>query len=140
MSGKSFITAEDVAVDAIANDELGKQAASVLQFFRGTTIAEIGGLVSSSDAETPAPTDEDSIITGSGNHAESLPEPAGAIRDSMKARQDNLHLDRDEIDPMALPPGAIRDSMKARQANLHLDRDDVDPMALPPGEARQNNL
>jgi len=57
-----------------------------------------------------------------------------------KARQDNLGLDRDDVNPMALPPGAIRDSMKARQANLHLDRDDVDPMALPPGEARQNNL
>ena len=61
--------------------------------------------------------------------------PAGCARNHKKARQDNLHLDRDEIDPSVFS-GAARDHKKARQDNLHLDRDDIDPMAFPAGVAR----
>jgi len=63
----------DVSVDAkIANDDLGKLAASELHFVRATTTttttAMIGGLDSSSFVLIPAPTVEESIGTGSGNH------------------------------------------------------------------------
>ena len=63
------ITDEDIAIDAIANDDLGNQAATKLQCFRATTIAEVGGLVSSSGAETPAPTGEESIKAVPSNSA-----------------------------------------------------------------------
>ena len=59
----AIITDEDVALDAIANDDLGNQAATQLQCFRATTIAEVGGLVSPSGAETPAPTGEELVKT-----------------------------------------------------------------------------
>ena len=58
------------------------------------------------------------------------PVPIVVTRGEDTAPGRQFHLDRDQIDSMALPPGAARNNKKARQSHLHLDRDEIDPMAF----------
>ena len=131
----AIITNEEIALDAIANDELGKQAATQLQCFRATTIAEVGGLVPPTDWFGTLI----STLAADTRHTTGWGWGQGGQTINRTAKLTQNHVPSDKRDPKIRTP-MIHRVVEARQAHIGLHRDEIDPMAFPAGDARQNGV